>query len=171
LSVESWNRSSAVPRQDELARALDADVAPRIAARLAVPLGEPRLFLAVDEAPNLVRLHVIDLDVPQRPGQEPLARLPGLNENGQDRVAVNAGEPFGGANGRAFQEHPQAHDRLVVGKLTPVGRARGRIGERLPALVAAVSLGTVPVPAEPARGPGAVGAIHGSRLFALGRLG
>ena len=130
-----------VPRHDELAGPLNRGEAVGVPADVfivAVVLARP--FLASDESPNFVGLDIFHRDMMNGRFQESLALLSGVDHRVNDRVPVNPGQPFGRANGVAFQEHPQTEDNLVQGEPATISGPGRFVRERANAGIATIAL-------------------------------
>jgi hypothetical protein len=137
-----------VPSDDHLGIALNRGEAIGIAELFALVLPLPRFFLAPDESPDFINLDIGYWNPLYYRLHERFALLACLDHRADDRVAVNAGQPFNRANRVAFQEHAQAEDDCRWREPTPIHRARGLVGECAAARIAPIALGTVPVLTE-----------------------
>ena len=85
--------------QNELRSAFDSDEAVGIANTLVVGFRRQLVpFFLVDVAPDLIALNVVHRDIHNHPAHELLALLAHEHEQAQNRVAVQFGCPFDGAD-------------------------------------------------------------------------
>lgn len=161
-----------MPRDDHLRVSLKSGEAIGVAGFGTVAVAHRSLFLAPNEPPDFVRLDVIDTHAANRRFKKLLALLASGDHGVNDRIAVNAGDAFDGANRIAFQEHSQAKNHFGRIEAAIIVRSRRFIGERLPARIAAITLRTVAVFSEFAGFGLAKWADHGepSFLVAAARL-
>jgi hypothetical protein len=105
-------------------------------------------FLLLDEAPDFISLNVLDRDVDNQPGHELFALLAGQNQQAEDGLAVNSGNPFSAANTGPFDQKPQDQFGFLSGQLHSIKRSLVGFSEGLAALMTAVALKAVPMLSE-----------------------
>jgi hypothetical protein len=91
-----------VPSNDQLRVPLNRREAVGVTMRFVVPQLLPDPFVATDEPPHFIGLNVRNGNPVDRGFQEPLTLLPRRHHRVNDRVPVNPGQPFDGADGVAF---------------------------------------------------------------------
>lgn len=134
-----------------------------VALAFQVAIEERGLFLLADERKQLTALNVGRLDVLHRVRQELKALLPGLDDQPQNRVLVQAGHPGRGPNAHALQEQVEGEGRLVDRSL--LCRQGLRFAVRLAAFQAAIPPLAVAGLTELRGRLSAVWAVHPIRLF------
>ena len=101
--------------QDHLRVALDRQVGPGIAALGIVdPATVERPLLGADEAPDLVKLDVSNLDALDSGGHELGAAVADQPHQAADGVTVDVRDPLDGADARALDQQRERQDRLLL---------------------------------------------------------
>lgn len=89
---------------------------------MTLPLAS--LFLAADEAPQLVTFDLIDRDAVNPALEEPLAAGANCYDQINDGVLVRLSEPGSGPDRHALKQHLQTHDRPGLRQPTVAQRLR-----------------------------------------------
>jgi len=108
-------------------------------------MGKFVAFLLLNESPDFIHLHISHVQVSDLLVHEPLATLTSQNEQAENRIAMNAGDPFGAPNAHAFQKQFQDHLSLIHRQAHFVQGTLVLFGEGFVALVAAEALEAVAV--------------------------
>src|SRR6185369_3608700 len=85
---------------------------PEIAVPVRIILRRHVPLLLPDVRPHLVELDVATGEVPHRPIEQDVARLPDADEEAENRVAVDSGHALGAPDGASFGERGDHLDLL-----------------------------------------------------------
>ena len=103
-----------MPREDQLARPLQGDVAigvPGFGIGHLVPLAGP--LLAADVGPQLIRLYVLDGERLDRLRQQALASFPYLHQQAENGLLLGPRDPLDGPDARPLTQQVKAEQRPV----------------------------------------------------------
>ena len=134
---------SEMPRHYQLCVSLNGDEAVGITAlRVVIFLA---LLFASDEAPHLIALNILHLDVANPGLQEPFALLPDEDKQGKNCSVVKVSDALDGADGTSFNEKLNRLSCPIEGRVHASKRRGMVFCEGLGTLAATVALKSVPV--------------------------
>jgi hypothetical protein len=137
-----------VPSQDHLRMPFKSRETPHVAKAFLSLETQTGFFFHPDEAPNLVTLNVVHLDILDFLFHERSALFACLNHVADDRIAVNAKRAFQGADGITFQEQAENGKHLLGIDAPMIHWPRFLVRECPLAGIAPIALRTVTIPTE-----------------------